>query len=163
MYKKILIFLATLMVGSCGLIKHVPVETKVIYTYKDSTVISYKDSTIFVEIPKEVIRDVVPQYDTLIMETSVAKSVSFVDTLTHTLKGQLNNKDAEVLYKTIYLPSEEHIVYKDSIVTQEVPVEVEVIKKVYPKSWGWLLAWFILSIVSIIGYTYLKVKNIKLF
>lgn len=124
--KKVLSLLLTLLiVFSCGVSHVIPIETQ--YNIKDSTAIHYIDSTVI--IPVEVIKDVVPVYDTLMMETSMAKSISYVDTTTHTLKGSLTNKKG-VEYKYIY---KDKIQYKDSIVVKEVPVPVEVEKVVSPK------------------------------
>ena len=63
------------------------------------------------------------------METSVAKAKAYLDTNLNALKGEMKNKK-EVIYR-------DKIVYRDSIIIQkqEVPVEVEVEKKVVP---GWV-------------------------
>ena len=138
MKRLITIIISLLLCIGCGTIKPVPVET--IYNIKDSTAIHYVDSTIIV--PVERIKDVVPQYDTLTMETSMAKSVSYVDTLTHTLKGTLENKKG-VEYKYIF---KDRIEYKDSIITKEVPVPVEVEKTVYKHYWYETMLWLLASV-----------------
>lgn len=138
MNRLITIIISLLLCIGCGTIKPVPVET--IYNTKDSTAIHYVDSTVIV--PVERIKDVVPQYDTLTMETSMAKSVSYVDTLTHTLKGTLENKKG-VEYKYIF---KDRIEYKDSIITKEVPVPVEVEKTVYKHYWYETMLWLLASV-----------------
>ena len=138
MKRLITIIISLLLCIGCGTIKPVPVET--IYNIKDSTAIHYVDSTVIV--PVERIKDVVPQYDTLTMETSMAKSVSYVDTLTHTLKGTLENKKG-VEYKYIF---KDRIEYKDSIITKEVPVPVEVEKTVYKHYWYETMLWLLASV-----------------
>lgn len=102
--------------------------------------------------------DVVNDYDTLNLETSYAKATAYVDTTHRTLRGAIENKpDAPV--KT-QIKWKEKIVYKDSIVTKEVPVEV--IKEVtkYPKTYWWFMAISIAALVYIIIKVYLKFKKI---
>lgn len=144
-----IITIFTVLICSCSTIKYVPI-TDTENTHKvDSTIIQYRDTTIFVEIPVEVIKEVVPQLDTLYMETSLSHSTSYLDTTTRTLKGRLENK-TEPIEKIVYLPSKEHIVYRDSIVTKEVPVEVEVEKEIIPK-WCWYSVIFNLIVLFIIS------------
>lgn len=141
--KKSLSFLLLLLISgllllssSCSTYSQIPVETQ--YNIVDSIQIHQVDSVVY--IPKEVIKDVVPQYDTLVMESSAAKSVSYVDTTTHTLKGKLENKKG-IEYKYIY---KDRVEYRDSTVIKEVPVEVlkEVVKTKHPfyESILWLLS-----------------------
>lgn len=133
--------IAIALLASCGTAKHTP-KQETIYRYVDSTV--FHDSTILVEIPVEKVVDVVRDYDTLRMETSVAKAQAYVDTNTHTLKGSLENKDVP-LKETIKW--KEHIVYKDSIQTQVVEKEVKVPIETVP--WHYWL-WFSIAFLSII-------------
>lgn len=138
---------------SCGTVKPLPPANNNT-SVKDSVVIHIVDSVRI--IPKEVIKDVVPQYDTLVMETSMAKSVSYVDTTTHTLKGTLNNKSG-VTEKIVY---KDKLVYKDSIQIKEIPYPVEVTKEVtkYPKTYWWFMAISILAVVYLGVKLYLKFK-----
>lgn len=150
--KKLAIISTLLLLAiSCGTVKPLPPATNNT-TVKDSTVIHIVDSVRV--IPKEVIKDVVPQYDTLIMETSMAKSVSYVDTTTHTLKGTLNNKKG-ITEKIVY---KDKLVYRDSIQIKEKPYPVEVVKEVtkYPKSYWWFLAYTVLSLIYFGVKIYLK-------
>ena len=119
---KRIVFLILLLFVSCSTIKYVPVKGEDIYHTEYIT----KDSIVYT--PVEVIKEVVPELDTLYMETSVAKAKAYLDTNLNILKGEMKNKK-EIIYK-------DKIVYRDSIVfqKQEVPVEVEVVKKVVP---GW--------------------------
>ena len=130
--KRIFYIICLLILVSCGSGKYIPTETKIIYNYIDSTIVSYKDSIIFIEIPVERIIDVVAQYDTSKLETTVAKSTAYVDTTTHTLKHSLINKDT-VVKKEVKVEYVDRIVYKDSVIIEHVPVEVPVDKIVYPK------------------------------
>lgn len=138
-----------LLVG-CSTVKYVPISDSENIHKVDSTIIQYRDTTIFVEVPVEVIREVVPELDTLRMETSLSTSTSYLDTTTRTLKGHLENK-TEPIEKIVYLPSKEHIVYRDSIVTKEVPVEVQVEKKHIPE-WVWYSVIFNVIVLCYIGF-----------
>ena len=134
--KRIMIMLTSLLsLVSCSTVKYVPISDSENIHKVDSTIIQYRDTTIFVEVPVEVVKEVVPQLDTLYMETSLSHSTSYLDTTTRTLKGELKNK-IEPIEKIVYLPSKEHIVYRDSVVTKEVPVEVQIEKKHIPQ-WVW--------------------------
>lgn len=118
-----------LLVCSCGTPKYITVKEK---EYIKDTVI-LKADTVKVEIPKEVVVNVVPQLDTLKMETSVAEAEAYLDTLTQTLKGSIKNKKTE-LQKEIQ--TVEKIKYVEHKV--EVPVPYEVVKKKTPR-WAWVL------------------------
>lgn len=114
-----------------------------IYNYRDSLITNVIDS--IVVIPVERIVDVVPVYDTLKMETSISKSISYVDTTLHILRGELTNKE-NIKYKYKY---KDRIEYRDSIVVKEIEVPVEVEKIVVKHPRYEKLLW-IISIFSII-------------
>ena len=86
----------------------------------------YRDTTIYVEVPVEVIREVLPDTDTSHLETSLAISEAWFNAgmLNHTLV----HKDVSI-EKKVEMP-EKHT-QKDSVtvaikdVVKEVPVEVE--------------------------------------
>lgn len=135
--KLILFAWAAILVCSCGAPKYITVKEK---EYIKDTVI-LKADTVRVEIPKEVVVNVVPQLDTLKMETSVAEAEAYLDTLTNTLKGQIKNKKTE-------LKKEIQTVEKIKFVERkvEVPVPYEVVKKKTPR-WAWVLLAFNVSIL----------------
>lgn len=145
----------TLMLIQCGTIRPVPVQTttNVTTTVKDS--IRWKDSTIYVQVPVERYVDVVPVYDTLRLETELAHAEAYVDTLTHTLKGNLENRKEP--FKTVIKYQDRKVeIRKDSIIVKEVPVEVEVIRKVVPR-WCWtLLVFDVLLLLAFGVFIYLK-------
>ena len=153
--KKLLIILTILsVIIGCGTTHHTPsTDTQVHYEIRDS--IRYIDSLVPVPIPVEHIVDVVPVYDTLRFETSVAKAQAYVDTTTHTIKGKLENKKDSI--RTIIKYKEHKVVeYRDSTVVQIVPVEVKVEKKVVP-SWCWWMLGINILILILIGIRlYLK-------
>ena len=89
--KKIVIWCFILIItASCSIFKEIPVNTttETVYNYIDTLII--RDSTVL--IPKYVVKDVVPEYDTLLLETNLAKSKSYIDTITNSLKGEIQNK-----------------------------------------------------------------------
>ena len=143
-----------LMLLGCSTLKHQPTTTtNVVTVVKDSLVIH--QDTVMIDIPIERYVDVVPVYDTLRLETSLAKSEAYVDTLTHTLKGNLEHKPNSLKTEIKYV-ERTRIEYRDSLVTKEVPVEVEVIKTKVPK-WCWyLLVLNVLTLVAIGIRVYLK-------
>lgn len=153
--KRFFYIICLFILVSCGSVKYIPTETKVIYNYIDSTIVSYKDSVIFIEVPVERIVDVIAQYDTSRLETTVAKSTAYVDTTTHTLKHSLMNKDT-VIKKEVKIEYVDRIVYKDSVIIEHVPVEVPVEKIVYPKVFWWLLGWAILCLLFFVLKIYKK-------
>ena len=137
-----------LLLSGCGTTKYVPVkETE----YVRDTVI-LKADTVKLTIPVEKIVEVVPQFDTLRMETSVAKAEAYLDTLTQTLKGQLKNKKTE-------LKKEIQTVEKTKFVERKVEVPVEVIKWKYRiPHWVWFSLGFnlLFLLILILG---IKIKR----
>lgn len=127
MYKSIIIAMALLICYSCGAPK-VAMTTdvqkdSVSVVIKESVI--YRDTTIYVEVPVEVIKEILPDTDTSHLETSLAISEAWVNAgkLNHTL----THKDAKI-EQTIPVP-EKHT-QKDSVivsikeVVKEVPIEV---------------------------------------
>lgn len=141
---KRILFLILLLFVSCSTIKYVPVKGEDIYHTEYIT----KDSIVYT--PVEVIKEVVPELDTLYMETSVAKAKAYLDTNLNALKGEMKNKK-EIVYK-------DKIVYRDSIIIQkqEIPVEIEVENKVVPKWVYYSLGLNILILSFFLGRLILK-------
>lgn len=126
-----------LLLFSCGAPKYITVkETEIV---KDT--VKIKADTVRVEIPKEVVINVVPQLDTLKMETSVAESVAYLDTLTRTLKGSISNKKTELKKEIQTIEKTKFVEHK-----VEVPVPYEVVKTKVPR-WAWVLLAVNVSIV----------------
>lgn len=123
-------------------------KEEVLWIYKDSIV--QRDSICYIPIERYV--DIVPIYDTLVLENSIAVSHSWVDTTNHLLRGELKNKNA-IQYKVKYV---ERVVNNDSLVYKEVPkpYPVEIVKTHIP-SWAWIcLAFSTLVILFIIWKIY---------
>ena len=137
--KLYLLILVAIMLGACGTPKYITVKEKEKEYIKDTVVI--KADTVKVDIPVEVKVNVVPELDTLKMETSVAESTAYLDTLTQTLKGTLKNKKTE-------LKKEIQTIEKTKFVERkvEVPVPYEVVKTKVPL-WAWILLSFNVSLL----------------
>ena len=134
---KRLIILLTLLLTSCSTIKYIPVKETEYVTVTETLV----DTVIKWEPPIEKIVNETKD-TTSTVETSLAKSTATVSN--GTLHHSIENKKDSIKTK---------IVYKDKIVTKteykEVPVEVEIEKKVVPSWCWWLLG---INILVIIGF-----------
>ena len=150
--KRLLLFIL-LLLTSCSTIKYVPVKETEYVTVTETLV-----DTVIKWAPPIEKADKETKDTTSTVETSLAKSTATVSngTLHHTIE---NKKDS---IKT-------KIVYKDKIITKteykEVPVEVEVVKKVVP---GWVyysLGLNILILSFFLGRLYFRfrLKKSKLF
>lgn len=126
--RKILCFsLLYVLLCGCSTIKEVPIQQIDRIEYRDSVV--FVHDTISVPVPYEVVREVIPDIDTSYLETSVARSVAYLDKdkkqLSHSLeqKGEIKTK-----YDTVIV-----VEYVDKYIEREVPVTVEVEKPYIPK------------------------------
>lgn len=145
--------LLLIFVVGCGTIRKVEIEHRTETHYVDST--TWHVDTAYIDIPREVYRDYTALLDTLRLETGVARSWAAVDTTNMVLKGEIVNKEAtlgkEILWK-------ERVVYRDSLVKVDVPVEVEVVKEKVP-SWSWWSAGLnILGLVLLSILIWMKIK-----
>ena len=150
-----LLFILTL-ICSCSPKIYPPSEHIVI---RDSVNVIIRDSINW--IPKERIVDVVPTYDTLKMETSLASSTAYVDTNTHTLKGKIENKKGvEKCIKIV-----EKYAEKCDTIFVKVPVTVEVEKpvKYIPKFFWGTLVYAVLVTLLFAVKIYLKFRKSKIF
>ena len=150
--KRLLLFIL-LLLTSCSTIKYVPVKETEYVTVTETLV-----DTVIKWVPP--IENIVNETKdtTSTVETSLAKSTATVSN--GTLHHSIENKKDSIKTK---------IVYKDKIVTKteykEVPVEVEVEKKVVPSWCWWMLG---INILVIIGfairlYFRFRLKQTKLF
>lgn len=148
--KRLFILILLLVAVSCGTTKYLPVQTIEKIEYRDSLI--YIKDTITIPIEKEVIKEVMPSIDTSYLETSVAKSVAYLDTAKRQLHHTLT-QEGEV--KTI-IDTTHIITYVDRIVEKEVPVEVEV-EKPYIPTFFWIVTIYAALITLFITFkAYLK-------
>lgn len=142
----IILAIGLLMMTSCAGIKEIPVQTVEKVVYRDSLI--YIKDTLRVEVPKEVVKEVIPQIDTSYLKTSLAESVAYLDTTERKLHHTLTQKgEVKIKYDTIV-----KVQYVDRIVEKEVPVEVEVIKYKRDTFYWVLLGWAALCV----GYALLN-------
>lgn len=153
-------------ISSCGTTKYVNTKDNINIAIRDSIIIRDStrliDSIIYVEIPREKVMDVIRQIDTSYLETSIAKSVAYVDTNSLMIIHSLENKDTVIEERVVYQDrfiEKEKIVYRDSIETKEIPVEVIVEKTKYPKTYWWLLGFFVIVVGIGIVKIYFKLKS----
>lgn len=148
---------AVLFCMGCATVKEVPVNTTKVDSVRIEKVVEYRDTTIYVDVPREIVREVVPELDTLYMENTVATSRSYLDTATRTLKGELKSKPTK-LPQHVKLPetTEKEEIIKEII--KEVPVTVEVEKRYIPQ-WCWYSLIGNIVVVLLVGFRlYLKFK-----
>lgn len=156
-----------LSIIGCGSIKQVPITNTTETAYRDSLILRdstrFIDSVIYVQVPREKVMEIISQIDTSYLETSVAESVAYVDTNSLMIVHSLENKDTvikeKIVYKDRYI-TETKIVYRDTIQMKEIPVEVEVEKVKYPKTYWWLLGFFVIVVGIFIVKIYFKFKKI---
>lgn len=144
---KYLILIILIIIG-CSPIRKTIITQKTEIIQKDSTVL--RDSVVVV--PVEKIVDIVPVYDTLYLQTSLAKSKTWVDTTLHILKGNLENKQ-QLIKKIVY---RDKYAFRDSLVYKPVTVEVEKPVKYTPKFIKGLAG---VGIISIILFILMLVKK----
>ena len=134
----------------CSTTRYVPVKgvEKEVTNYKDS--IRIRDS--IVVIPVERIVDIVPQYDTLKMETTQAKAKAYVDTTLHLLRGSIENKDkakTDVRY-VIRFVERTDTVYIEKPIPYEVEKKVRYVPAIYKLSLIFMIATVVLVIIRLI-------------
>lgn len=164
----IMVILSMINIIGCGSVKYVPVHNNTNIITKDTLIIKDStrlvDSIIYVEVPKEKVMDIITQIDTSKLETSVAKSTAYVDTtslmIIHSLENKKTALSERIVYQDRFIETEK-IVYRDSLITQEIPYEVVKDKIVYPKTYWWLLGFFVITVGIIIVKIYLKIKAAK--
>lgn len=148
-----------LPVGCCGTKK--TKQIPVVITPKEEVKTIIRDSVVIRDsiriIPVERVKDIVPSYDTLNMETSIAKSSSWVDTTTHTLQGVIENKKQTTIQTKVI----EKIVERVDTVKIYEPQPYEVIKEVkyIPKIYKYSMRFSIVILVLIIIGIIYKVKR----
>lgn len=132
--KKIVIFTLFMLLMGCAATKPatVPVKSETIVEYRDTTI--YLEKVIEVPVPVERVVEVVPRFDTLRMETGVAKAECWADTTNRVLRGRMENKQTALKGKidTCFV-----VEYVDRFTEKEVAVEVPVDVPYVPK-----FAWF---------------------
>lgn len=148
----LIVGLIAIAASGCSIL-HKPIKEEVVVRYVDS--IKWHDSTVTTYLTKEKVIEYTKPLDTLRMETTYAKAEAYLDTTFQALKGILENKD-NIPVKT-QIKWKEKIVYKDSIVTKEIPVPTpyEVVR--YPKTYWWFMG------ISLAALAFIGIKVYKRF
>lgn len=140
----------------CSTTRYIPIKEteREVVNYKDS--IRIRDS--IVVIPIERIVDVVPQYDTLKLETTQAKAKAYVDTTLHLLRGSIENKDKA---KTEVREVVKFVERTDTLyIEKPVPYEVEKKVRYVPAFFKFTALFFVGVILLIIIRIVLKFKGL---
>lgn len=117
-----------LMVG-CSTVKYVPVKGETIIEYRDTTV--YVKDTVTVEVPREVVKEIVPKDTVSVLKTSVALSEAKIE------KGMLHHKLEQKGTVKTKIDTVIKVQYVNQYIDKEIPVEVQVEKKYIPQ-WCWI-------------------------
>lgn len=140
----------------CSTTRYVPIKEveREVVNYKDS--IRIRDS--IVVIPVERIVDIVPQYDTLKLETTQARAKAYVDTTLHLLRGSIENKNKS---KTEVREVVKFVERTDTLYIKEpVPYEVEKRVRYVPAFFKFTALFFVGVILLIIIRIVLKYKGL---
>ena len=139
------------LVLGCGSIKEVPVINTEKIVYRDSTI--YIRDSVFIEVPKEVIKQIVPEDTISILRTSVALSEAKIE------KGMLHHRLEQKGQVKAQIDTVVTVQYVDRIIEKEVPIEVEVVK--YKRDTiFWFSIIFNVIVLLLTGFKiYLKLKK----
>lgn len=144
-----LIFLTVIGLAfiGCSTIREIPVNQIEKIVYKDSLI--YIADTVTVEVEKQVIKEVLPQLDTSVLQTELASSIAYLDTNKRQLYHELKQEGTiRVAYDTVYVTQT-----VEKIIEKEKPIEVEKEVKYIPK-WVWYS--LIFNIITIMIFTFKK-------
>lgn len=146
------IFLLMICMNSCSTIKEVPIQYIDRVEYKDTTI--YIKDTIKIEVPKEVVKEVIPQVDTSYLETSVASSIAYLDTAKRSIYHKIQQKGhIDILYDTLVT-----VQYVDRYIEKEVPV-IQTVDRYKRDTLFWISVIFNVIILMYIAFKiYLKIK-----
>lgn len=133
---------------ACKTIQYIPIETIKEVSVHDTTVLHRTDT--LVQVPEVSISDFIDLKDTLIMRGTLSESRSWVDSTAMVLKGRL----VQTGKIPVQIVEKERVVYRDSLVKQEIPApfEVEKIVKVVP----WF--WRVMSVIGILALAYIAFR-----
>lgn len=143
-----------LLAGSCRTIQYVPVEHTVTVVQKDSVYL--RDTVLQVEVEKARISAFTGLLDTLSIKTEISDFRAYCDTATATLRGdvrQFGTIPVKVQWK-------EKVTVRDSLVYQEKPVPVEVVKRERYVPWFWRF-FAVLGIVATAGVVFWLLRKFK--
>lgn len=139
-----LFFILVAILSSCSTMREVPVEYIEKIEYRDSLI--YVHDTVNVEVPYEVVKEVIPDVDTSYLETSLAKSTAYLESSSKKLHHTLEQKGhLQAILDTLIV-----VEYVDRVIEKEVPMEVEIIKYRRDALFWVLLGWALLCLLYVI-------------
>ena len=130
---------------------YIPVEHTEYVTVRDS--VYFRDTTVQYKVEKEYVKDYTGLLDTLYLETGMAEASAWVDTTKSVLAGEIRNKENVI---NIPVQVKEKVTVRDSIVYQDKPVPVEVVKTVHPGYEKYLWAWLVFSLLGLALLVYFR-------
>lgn len=141
-----------LLVLSCKTV-YVPVKETEYVAVHDTTVLHRTDT--LVRVPEFHLSDYAGLSDTLVLQASNSEARAWVDSNAMVLKGTLV-QDGKIPVQVV---EKERVVYRDSIITRDVPVPVEVVKTVHPRYEPWLWAYALLTLLAFTAFAYCKFRK----
>ena len=158
MKKFFLIIALALGIAGCRTPQYVPIETDTQVHVIDSVAIHYLDSIRIYEATRY--RDFAWMGDTLKLKGSRSRAWAVADTLKGAIVGEIEEDPVEEKTKIIY---KDRVEYRDSIRNVEVPVPVEIEKKVKFVPWyhKLLSGVGIISILIVLILAALKIMKLK--
>ena len=143
------------LISGCSSPRYIPSSSNIKIISKDSLIV--RTELVSVAIPLESHSIITKKKSHL--ETSVAESDAEIDSL-GMLHHTLTNKKDSISTKIQYI---DKIVYRDSIVTKEVPVEVEKPVPYVPKFYKFTFAFFGIFVLFVIIKLLIKLGLFKVF
>lgn len=141
-----------LLVLSCKTV-YVPVKETEYVAVHDTTVLHRTDT--LVQVPEFHLSDYAGLSDTLVLQASNSEARAWVDSNAMVLKGTLV-QDGKI---PVQIVEKERVVYRDSIITKDVPVPVEVVKTVHPRYEAWLWAYALFTLLAFAAFAYCKFRK----
>ena len=153
----ILLLLLLLTVGCAAnkKVTYIPTQTVEKIEYRDTTI--HIRDTIRVPIPVERVVEVVPELDTLKLETTVATATAYLDTNSRQLRGEIRNKNTKLPAKvdTVFVvTTKNHYLEKPVIQKVETPVP-------YIPKFAWIcIVYTCTTVLVLLILGFLKLKKI---
>ena len=140
-----------LIIG-CSTTKQIPVQTVEKVVVKDTTI--YIKDTVKIEIPTEVVKEVVPADTISILSTKLATSEAKIE------KGMLYHKLQQKGTIKAKIDTAVKVQYVDRYINKEIPITVEVEKRFIPEWAWWSLIANIVILLLIAFRIYLRFKGV---
>ena len=154
MKKITLVYVAAglLVFGGCKTIQYVPIETTKYVSVHDTTYLHKTDT--LVQIPEVSLSDFIDVKDTLTIRSSYATSKSWIDQEHNILAGKLIQGGK----LPVQIIEKERVVVKDSLITREIPIEVDKPVPYVPLFWKIMSTIGILAIAAVAFWLVFKLK-----